>query len=364
MNELKIKELITKTLESDARLWNKDKTELNQTLLIDLVEKIDEKVIELFLTDKDLKEKFFVKIKDAYVFKINDFRFFIEENKIDNSYTVYKNRIGLTDGKRFLKDTHDIVLDFPYKDSVLEGGQSTEEGEDTYFEYNENVTDAQKKQGLKAGTYNKKTAKRKEIFFNTVLAHDEIDRLFDPKAFTNWKRFTKEGEQEVKEIKRDTNGTIKENLIIKGNNLLALHSLKKQFTGKVKLIYIDPPYNTKSNKSEFKYNNNFRHSTWLTFMKNRIEAGKRLLTENGVMIIAIDENEQTYLGALIKELFPKDKFESHCITIVHNPRGIIGKNFSYTHEYAYFIFPEGKEILGKREIKKENIALAEGIRDQ
>ncbi|MFY9353977.1 MAG: site-specific DNA-methyltransferase, partial [Bacteroidales bacterium] len=241
MNNIKLKQIIIDVLKSDDRLWNEDKTELNQTLLLDLVENIDEKLIELLLQEKELRDKFFVKIKDVYVFKTNDFRFFIEENKVDNSYTQYKNRIGLTDGKRFLKDTNDVVLNWPYKDCVLEGGQSTEEGLDTYFEYDETVTKAQEKQGLKAGTYNKKTAKRKEIFFNSVLAHDEIDRLFDHKALTNWKRFTKDGEQEVGEIKRDEDGTIRENLIIKGNNLLALHSLKKQFAGKVKLIYIDPP---------------------------------------------------------------------------------------------------------------------------
>ena len=233
MQQAKLKQLVLKVLKAEERLWNKEKTELNQTLLLDLVENIDEKVIDLLLQEKDLREKFFVKIKDVYVFKTNDFRFFMEENKVDNSYTAYKNRIGLTDGKRFLKDTNDVVLDFPYKDCVLEGGQSTEEGTDTYFEYDEETEQ-----------YKEKQEKRKEIFLNSVLAHDEIDRLFDPKALINWKRFTKDGEQEVKEIKRDDDGTIKENLIIKGNNLLALHSLKKQFAGKVKLIYIDPPYNT------------------------------------------------------------------------------------------------------------------------
>lgn len=70
---------------------------------MDLVENIDEKVIDLLLQEKELREKFFVKIKDVFVFKINDFRFFMEENKVDNSYTAYKNRIGLTDGKKFLK---------------------------------------------------------------------------------------------------------------------------------------------------------------------------------------------------------------------------------------------------------------------
>lgn len=302
MDNKKLKQLIKKVLKKDDRLWNEDKTELNETLLIDLVENIDEKVIDLLLQEKSLREKFFVKIKDVYVFKTNDFRFFIEENKIDNSYTQYKNRIGLTDGKKFLKDTDDIVLDFPYKDCVLEGGQSTEEGTDTYFEYEEEKTKTVKGKKVKeeAG-YKEKQAKRKEIFFNRVLAHDEIDRLLDEKALVNWKRFTKDGEQEVKEIKRDENGTIKENLIIKGNNLLALHSLKKEFAGKVKLIYIDPPYNT--GNDGFKYNDNFNHSTWLTFMKNRLEVAKELLRDDGVIFVQCDDNEQAYLKILLDDIF-------------------------------------------------------------
>ena len=286
MEQAKLKQLIFKVLKADERLWNEDKTELNQTLLLDLVENIDEKVIDLLLQEKDLKEKFFVKIKDVYVFKTNDFRFFIEENKVDNSYTQYKNRIGLTDGKRFLKDTNDVVLNWPYKDCVLEGGQTKEEGLDTYFEYDE-----------KTKQYEQKQAKRKEIFFNQVLAHDEIDRLFDPKALVNWKRYTKDGEEKVKEIKRDEDGTIKENMIIKGNNLLALHSLKKQFAGKVKLIYIDPPYNT--GNDSFKYNDNFNHSIWLTFMKNRLEVARELLRDDGVIFVQCDDNEQAYLKVLM-----------------------------------------------------------------
>lgn len=121
----------------------------------------------------------------------------------------------MTDGKRFLKDTSDVVLDFPYKDCILEGGQSNEDGTDTYFEYDETVTKAQEKKGLKAENYNKKQVKRKEIFFNSVLAQDEIDRLFDRKALINWKKFDKNGEQTPKNISRDENGTIKDNLIIK-----------------------------------------------------------------------------------------------------------------------------------------------------
>jgi adenine-specific DNA-methyltransferase len=305
MEQAKLKQLIFKVLKSDERLWNEDKIELNQTLLLDLVENIDEKVIDLLLQEKDLREKFFVKIKDVYVFKTNDFRFFMEENKVDNSYTAYKNRIGLTDGKKFLKDTNDVVLDFPYKDCVLEGGQSTEEGTDTYFEYSE-----------KAEQYEEKQGKRKEIFFNQVLAHDEIDRLFDAKALTNWKRFTKDGEQEVKEIKRDENGIIKENLIIKGNNLLALHSLKKQFAGKIKLIYIDPPYYFKDTKADdaFAYNSNFKLSTWLTFMKNRLDIAKKLLADEGTIFVQIKDDGMAHLKLLMDDVFGIDNFVN-CIAV-------------------------------------------------
>jgi len=334
MDNNKLKQLVEKVLKKDERLWDENKTDLNEILLIDLVEHIDEKVIELLLQEKKIREKFFVKIKDVYVFKTNDFRFFIEENKIDNSFTDYKNRIGLTDGKKFLKDTNDVVLDFPYKDCVLEGGQSTEEGNDTYFEYEEEKTKTVKGEKVKEESgYKEKQGKRKEIFFNQVLAHDEIDRLLDHKALTNWKRFNKDGEQEVKEIKRDEDGTIKENLIIKGNNLIALHSLKKQFTGKVKLIYIDPPYNTGGATDIFTYNNSFNHSTWLTFMRNRLEAGKQLLKNDGFIAITIDHVELFYLGAVADEIFGKEN-RVGIVTVYINPKGRQHENFfSASTEY-------------------------------
>lgn len=349
MDNKNFKQSIYKVLKSDSRLWNEEKKEFNQTLLLDLVDKIDETIIDLLLQEKDLREKFFVKIKDVYVFKTDEFKFFIEENKLDNSYTQYENRIGLSAGKKFLNDSEDVVLDFPYNDCVLQGGQSTEEGTDTYFEFDK-----------KTEKYREKQAKRKEIFFNQVLAKDEIDRLLDEKALVNWKRYTKDGEKEVKKIARDQNGIIKENLIIKGNNLLALHSLEKQFAGKIKLIYIDPPYNPPSGNNTFTYNNKFNHSTWLTFMLNRIVVAKDLLTVDGSMIIAIDKNEQPYLGVLIDELFKG--YENHCITIVHNPRGVQGTNFSYTHEYAYFIFPKGTKSIKNRKIAEQDIEIR-GLRD-
>ena len=338
-----LKNTVFKILKADDRIWNKEKNELNQTLLIDLLDKIDEKIIGILLENEEVRGKFFVKIKDIFVFKTNDFKFFLEENKISNSYTKYKNQIGLTDGKRFLKDSGDVVLDFPFKDCVLEGGQSTEEGEDKYFEYSD-----------KAQKYEEKTAKRKEIFFNQILGKDEIDRLFDEKALVAFKRFNKEGESDVKEIKRDANGTIKENLIIKGNNLLALHSLKSQFVGKVKLIYIDPPYNTGSDG--FKYNDNFNHSSWLTFMKNRLEVAKDLLRDDGVIFVSIDDRESAYLKILCDEVFNRENFIGNIIW----QHSIQAKNdnsrISLQHN-SILVFAKGSKFkIGKIERTEEHNA--------
>src|SRR5699024_8180394 len=108
----------------------------------------------------------------------------------------------------------------------------------------------------------KSDLKPDEPFLNEVIAQDEIDTLLDKKILVNAKRYTKDGVEELDTFNED-------NLILKGNNLLALHSLKEHFTEKVKLIYIDPPYNTGSDS--FQYNDRFNHSAWLTFMKNRLE---------------------------------------------------------------------------------------------
>ena len=229
-----IKPLILKALKTDKRLWDKN-GEFNQILLLDLIDKTDKKIVALLFQEKRLKAKFFVKIQDAYIFKTNDFRFFMEAAKIDNSYTIYKNRIGLTAGKRFIKDTNDVALNFPFKDCILEGGQSTEEGADAYFEKD------------KQDKYQQKQAKRKEIFFNQVIAQDDIDRLKDDKALINWKRYSKASENSpldavnspsmkgwqsertdgvVKEAKEAIKGIVKE--AVKWNELPYNAKLKKR----------------------------------------------------------------------------------------------------------------------------------------
>ena len=290
---------LTQALLSHEKVWaNEEKTILAKNILLDLVEKTDPTIIGLLLGNDDLKRHFFVEVNGVLVFKLQDFRFFLDKHSVNNSYTKYANRIGLTDGNRFLKDNSDIVLDFPFKDCVLNGGQSTEEGEEIYFKRNNSQPASQ--------LYTKLTRKRQEIFFNQMLAFDEIDRLFDAKAFSKFSRYTADGKQAVGEIKRHSDGTPAENLIIKGNNLIALHSLATQFKGKVKLIYIDVPFNTENDS--FVYNDKFSRSTWLTFMKNRLEVAKDLLADDGVIFVHCDYNEDGYLRVLLDEIFTEDNF--------------------------------------------------------
>jgi adenine-specific DNA-methyltransferase len=246
-------------------------------------------------------------------------------------YTQYPNKIGLfsTSKGSFIKNDNDVVLSFPFKDAVLEAGMSKED------------------------------VGRDERFLHQTLDSKDIDTLEEPKVLTDFRLIDKNGEKALtadSDIQFfDEDGHLKQNLLIKGNNLLALYTLRERLAGKVKLIYIDPPYNPPSNSNTFIYNNNFNHSSWLTFMKNRLEVAKELLTDDGVLVCAIDENELAYLGVLIDEVFGTER-ESHYITIVHNPRGVQGTNFSYTHEYAIFVIPKGLKTIGNRKIETKDVS--------
>lgn len=317
---------LTQALRSHEKVWaNEEKTILAKNILLDLVEKTDPTIIGLLLGNDELKRHFFVEVNGVLVFKLQDFRFFLDKHRINNSYTKYANRIGLTDGNRFLKDSSDIVLDFPFKDCVLNGGQSTEEGEEIYFKRNNDQSDSQ--------LYKKEKRKRQEIFFNQTLAFDEIDRLFDAKAFSKFSRHTADGKQAVGEIKRRSDGTPAENLIIKGNNLIALHSLAKQFKGRIDLIYIDPPFNTEHDS--FKYNDKFSRSTWLTFMKNRLEIAKDLLSEKGTIYVHIDHNEGHYLKVLMDSIFGEKFFRNEIVWKYSGWNKKLKNNFERRHDVIF-----------------------------
>ena len=288
-----------------------DTGELIPAAVRDHAWQLNHDLIKLLLTDDEIKATFFDEIEGHWVFNHNTFiNYITDKNFLANSYTQFRNKIGLNIGGKFLRERGEVSLVWPYKDCVLEGGQTKEE------------------------------EKRKEIFFNETLAQDEINRMFDPKVLTNWKRHTAEGRQAVTDIQRDENGVIRENLIIKGNNLIALHTLKQQFRGQVKLIYIDPPYNTKGESSSFGYNNSFNHSSWLTFIRNRLEVAKDLLRDDGLIVIAIDDEEQAYLAVLCDEVFGKI---NHIGTVIvqSKPSGrTTDSYFATCHEYLHIYSKE------------------------
>lgn len=279
-----------------------------------LAQSYDEKLFCYLLeqsTYKDeFKNRFFIMRNNTYIFKLNDFLTFLDLRNLSGSFTSYTNKIGLGfKTKSFLKTNNEVVLNFAYKDGVIKGGQSKDED------------------------------KKNEIFFNEILAKDEIDVLFARKALQNFELI---GQGDLKENLNNAN------LLIKGNNLLALHSLKKKFANKVKLIYIDPPYNT--GNDSFNYNDNFNHSTWLTFMKNRLEIAREFLRDDGVIFIQCDDNEQAYLKVLCDEIFSRGGGGNNfvnCIAVKMTPSSGVKRRF------ANIKFIKNKEyilIYKKREI--------------
>ena len=255
---------------------------LNKNKLIELAHNYDTELLHLLMKDPKLKEHFFSEVeKGILVFKSEVFSQFINNKEfLPDSFTLYKSRIGLaTKDNKYIYENNDVILNFPYKDCVLEGGQDKED------------------------------SKRKEIFFNEILAPNEINRLLDKKVLCKFKYYDTDGVKIPKKIEDN------DNLIIKGNNLVALHSLQHRYAGKIKLIYIDPPYNTENDS--FGYNDTFKHSTWLTFMKNRLEVAYRLLRDDGVIFVHCDYHEDAYLRVLMDGIFGSENYIS-TITVKSN----------------------------------------------
>ncbi len=320
---MKLYETLEQQLKKEPNFVT-DNGELKKWVVLNKAQNFDEELIGLLLDNADLKDKFFVNVKGTLVFNQNLFVQFLEQkNYLNDSYTQYKNKVGLTIDGKYLKQRNEVALVWPFKDCILEGGQSREED------------------------------KREEIFFNEILAQDEITQLLEPKVLTNAKRIDKDGEKPLDQFNRNENGTITDNLIIKGNNLLALHTLKEEFAGKVKLIYIDPPYNTGGSGDTFAYNNSFKQSSWLTFMYNRLRTAKELLTQDGIICVTIDDFELPRLWLLLEDVFKK---ENHLGTVVirNNPKGrMTTRKFSLVHEYAIFYGKSESAFIKKLPVKVE-----------
>lgn len=278
---MKLYETLEQQLKKEPNFVT-DNGELKKWVVLNKAQNFDEELIGLLLDNTDLKEKFFVNVKGTLVFNQNLFVQFLEQkNYLNDSYTQYKNKVGLTIDGKYLKQRNEVALVWPFKDCILEGGQSREED------------------------------KREEIFFNEILAQDEITQLLEPKVLSNAKRVDKNGEKPLDQFNRNEKGNITDNLIIKGNNLLALHTLKEEFAGKVKLIYIDPPYNTGTDS--FGYNDNFNRSTWLTFMKSRLQIAKTLLSNDGAIYVQLDYHQVHYLKILMDEVFGEKNYQREII---------------------------------------------------
>lgn len=268
---------------------------VNKARVIEDIDNYDVNLISAMLENKAIKLNFTTKIDEHILFKTNKFiELFQADEYWEDSYTKYSKKIGLNANGTFLDEASEVVLDFPYKDTVLKASMSKED------------TD-------------KEDLKPNEPFLNEVIAREEIDVLLDKKILVNTKKYTEDGEEEVTEFSED------DNLILKGNNLLALHTLKDKYAGKVKLIYIDPPYNT--GNDSFLYNDKFNHSTWLTFMKNRLEIAHELLSDDGSIWVNIDDDESHYLKVLCDEIFGRENFISNIIW---------QKKFSPQNDARYF----------------------------
>ena len=291
---------------------------LNKNKLAELARQYNPELLNILMSDAKISKHFFSTLDTGVlVFKKDVFLQFLNNKEfLPDSFTAYKTKIGLATGDKYLSENQEVVLNFPYKDCVLEGGQTKDD------------------------------AKRQEIFFNETLAPTEISRLLDDKVLTNFKRYDETGEHEV-EVLNDT-----DNLIIKGNNLIALHSLKKRFAGKVKLIYIDPPYNTGSDS--FGYNDSFNRSTWLTFMKNRLSIAKDLLENDGILIVQISFHEFPYLRVMMDELFAEENHKMDVNVLVRHPQRSLtsDKEFNDVLEYALMYSKSENFKLPKQKVVK------------
>lgn len=267
---------VLNVLKSDERFFSDD-GQLLRNAVYEAAMQMDAKLIKALYANEETRKQFFTDVDGIAVFDKVGFGWVINNREfLPDSYTRYKNKIGLVNNKdEYISASNDVELVFPYKDCVLEGGQTKED------------------------------QKRSEIFYNETLAPDEVDRLLAPKVLTNAKRYTVDGVQSI------TNISENDNLIIKGNNLLAISSLLKVYEGKIKLIYIDPPYDTGSDS--FGYNDRFNRSSWLAFMKNRLEIAKQLLSDDGAIYVQLDYHQVHYAKVLMDEVFGEDNFQREII---------------------------------------------------
>lgn len=297
-------EKIYGVLKKDERLVASDGT-LMKNKVYELAANLDSALLKALLDNETTKNMFFTNVDGVFVFDSQKFSWVIDSKDfLPDSYSQYKNDIMLVDDNGNAISKRDkVVLSFPYKDCVLEM-DSTEE-----------------------------TEKRKEVFFNEILMKNELDTLLSPKAFANVRKVDADGEHQVIEYKN-------ESMVIKGNNLLSMYSLVPRYKGKIKCMYWDVLYNKE--KDYVPYNDSFKHTSWLTMMKNRLEVAYKLLKPEGSIWIQCDDNEMHYLKVLLDEVFGRDNYVNTISVTMKNVAGASGggedkrfkKNIEYILVYA------------------------------
>ena len=312
MIDSKIMETTKSILKKFGNTYFSDKGTLKRNKVIEDLDAYTPMLMKALLANQLIHDTYTESIviddKSVEIFKLNQFiEMFTYKEYWQDSYTKFENKIGLTAGGKFIDETADVVLDFPFKDTVLKAGMTKEDQKDA-----------------------------DEPFLHETIAKAEIDQLLEPKIFVN---ATKYDQENLDGTPVDTFDS--ENFIIKGNNLIALHSLKERYAGKVKLIYLDPPYNTQGDS--FLYNDRFSETSWLTFIKNRLEIAYSLLSNDGIIFIQSDDNEQAYLKLLTANIFGNDNFVA-TIPVISNLKGNQDQyGFAGTHEYLT-VFTKDKKI--------------------
>lgn len=316
MDNLHLYHILENVLRMEEQFCTTD-GQLIKNSIVEAALSLQPRLIKLLLDNEELSANFFSDVEGVKVFDKVKFQCFVmNKSFLADSYTAYKNKIGLTDEDgRFLSESCEVVLSWPYKDCMLEGGQTKED------------------------------VKRDEIFWSETLAPDEITRLTEPKAFTGFKRYDKDGEHKVENL------LLTDNIIIKGNNLLALYSLREKYKGRIKLIYIDPPYYFKKTTAtdQFKYNSNFHLSTWLTFLKDRLSVAKSLLCTGGTIWISISEDGMHYLKLVADSIFDKDCFVGTIPRRTRSGKSDVPFNFSQDFDWllVYTNVGEDVDVMGR-----------------
>ena len=274
---------------------------ISRDIVVESALTMDKTLLDLLASNENISRQFFKQSHGYLIFdKVKFQKLILNKDFLPDSYTQFQINVGLSTDEYYIKDDNRVVLNWPYKDCLLEGGQDAED------------------------------AKRNEIFWNETLAPEQITRLLSPKVFGNCKKIGSE-ENGSSAIDLSKNN----NLIIKGNNLLALHTLKARYGSRVDIIYIDPPYYFDGNKGSdtFSYNSNFKLSTWLTFMKNRLEISKKLLSTKGVIFISTNDEGVYYLKMLCDEVFGVEKYITNFIWKKRAGGGNDSEGIALDHEY-------------------------------